>query len=291
MTTEPTLKELSGSIVQRLTPHYGAGEAEAMTRIIVEEMLHYSPVDAVLRKDNIISAFMCGKIDKVVDRLLVDEPIQYIFGKARFYGADIIVTPAVLIPRQETEELVDLIVGEQSGRQDLNVLDLCTGSGCIAVTLARVLKFATVEGADISKEALKVAADNASATRVKVKWLLSDVLSLPDDASHEYDIIVSNPPYVLESEKKSMDRNVLDHEPHLALFVPDDDPLRFYVPIARYAAVALKANGRLYLEINPLCADRVMNLLTSLNFKDVEARLDISGKRRFITATSPADYD
>lgn len=291
MTTEPTLKELSGSIIQRLTPHYGAGEAEAMTRIIVEEMLHYSPVDAVLRKDNIISAFMCDKIDKVADRLLVDEPIQYIFGKARFYGADIIVTPSVLIPRHETEELVDIIVSEQSGRQDLNVLDLCTGSGCIAVTLARVLKFAAVEGVDISKEALKVASDNASAARVNVKWLLSDVFSLPDDASPEYDIIVGNPPYVLESEKKSMDKNVLGHEPHLALFVPDDDPLRFYVPIARYAATALKAKGRLYLEINPICAGRVMDLLTSFNFKDVEARLDISGKQRFIIATSPVEYD
>ena len=262
-----------------------------MTRIIVDEMLHYSPVDAVLRKDNTISAFMCGKIDKVVERLLADEPIQYIFGKARFYGADIKVTPAVLIPRQETEELVDIIVGEQSERQDLNVLDLCTGSGCIAVTLARVLKFATVEGVDISEDALKVAGDNASAAHVKVKWRLADVLSLPDTASPRYDIIVSNPPYVLESEKKAMDKNVLDHEPHLALFVPDDDPLRFYTPIARYAAKALKARGRLYLEINPVCADRIVDLLTSLNFKDVETRLDISGKQRFVTATSPVDYD
>lgn len=291
MTIEPTLKEVSGSIIQRLAPHYGAGEAEAMNRIIVEEMLHYSPVDAVLRKDNTISAFMCGKIDKVVDRLLADEPIQYIFGKARFYGADIIVTPDVLIPRQETEELVDIIVGEQSERRDLNVLDLCTGSGCIAVTLARVLKFAVVEGVDISEAALKVAFDNASAANVKVKWVKADVLSLPDNASPEYDIIVSNPPYVLDSEKKSMDRNVLDHEPHLALFVPDSDPLRFYVRIAHYASKALRANGRLYLEVNPCCAGNIADLLKSLRFKNVDVRLDISGKQRFVTATSPADYD
>lgn len=291
MTTEPTLKELSESIRLRLAPRYGRGEAGAMTKIIVEEMLHYSPVDAVLRKDNTISSFMCGKIEKVVDRLLAGEPIQYIFGKARFYGADIKVTPAVLIPRQETEELVDIIVKEQESRSDLRVLDLCTGSGCIAVTLARVLKFPMVEGVDISAEALAVASENAASAHVKVKWREADVLALPLPKSPVYDVIVSNPPYVLDSEKAGMDSNVLDHEPHLALFVPDSDPLRFYKPLARYSAAGLKPGGRLYLEINPLCADDIVTLLGSLGFKNIDCLLDMSGRRRFVTATSPADYD
>ncbi len=291
MTTEPTLKELSQSVRGRLAPHYGAGEADSMTKMIVEEMLHYSPVDAVLRKDNTISSFMCGKIDKVVERLLADEPIQYIFGKARFYGADIKVSPSVLIPRPETEELVDIIVKEQGDKPDLKVLDLCTGSGCLAVTLARVLKFADVEGVDISSDALKVAGENASDAHVRVKWREADVLALAPPASPVYDVIVSNPPYVLDSEKAGMDRNVLDHEPWIALFVPDDDPLKFYGPIASFASKALVAGGRLYLEVNPLCADRIVGELNGRGFKDVECLLDISGRRRFVTATSPIDYD
>ncbi len=291
MTTEPTLKELFESIRVRLTPVYGAGEADAMTKIIVEDMLHYTPVDAVLRKDTTISAFMCGKIDKVVDRLIGGEPLQYILGKARFYGADLEVTPAVLIPRPETEELVDIIVKEQGDKPDLKVLDLCTGSGCIAVTLARVLKFASVTGVDISADALDVARENARMSKVKVSFVETDVLSSELPKSDKFDIIVSNPPYVLESEKSEMDRNVLDYEPHLALFVPDGDPLKFYVPIADYAGNALSAGGRLYLEINPLCAGSVSDCLKSRGFKDVDVIRDMNGKQRFVTATSPADYD
>ncbi|MCM1504307.1 MAG: peptide chain release factor N(5)-glutamine methyltransferase [Muribaculum sp.] len=291
MTTEPTLKELFESLRLRLTPMYGAGEADAMTKIIVEDMLHYTPVDAVLRKDTTISAFMCGKIDKVVERLLSGEPLQYILGKARFYGADLRVTPAVLIPRPETEELVDIVVKEQGDKPDLKVLDLCTGSGCIAVTLARVLKFATVTGVDISADALEVAADNAHSSRVKVRWVLADVLTMLPSKSASYDIIVSNPPYVLESEKAEMEGNVLDYEPHLALFVPDSDPLEFYRPIADYASKVLAPGGRIYLEINPLSASSVADCLKSRGFKDVDIIRDISGKQRFVTATSPTDYD
>lgn len=291
MTTEPTLKEVSESIRRRLAPHYGEGEASAMARIVVEELLHYDAVDAVLRKDTTISSFMCGKVDKVVDRLLDDEPIQYVFGKARFYGADIKVNPSVLIPRPETEELVDMIVKQWGDKTDLKVLDLCTGSGCIAVTLARVLKFAEVEGVDLSSEALEVAAENARDAHVKVAWSRMDVLKMTARDEAEYDIIVSNPPYVLESEKASMDRNVLCYEPGMALFVPDSDPLKFYKPISKFASKALKPSGQLFFEINPLCAAAVTDMLKKMGFNDIEVVPDMYGKRRFVTAFSPAYGD
>ncbi|MCM1093098.1 MAG: peptide chain release factor N(5)-glutamine methyltransferase [Lachnospiraceae bacterium] len=275
---------------QSLTGHFSADEALALSRAVYAEVAGYSPVDIVLRKDTTISDFTRHRIDEVVKRLLADEPLQYIFGHTRFYGLDIIVSPDVLIPRPETEELVDIIVKEWSDRTDLQVLDLCTGSGCIAVALARGLKFPIVKGVDISEAAIDVARRNADALKVKVKFTVEDVLAMQPPKEPVYDIIVSNPPYVLDSEAKAMDANVLDYEPHLALFVPDDDPLRFCKAIGRYAAGALLPGGKLYLEINPLGVEPLCEMLRSFGLEDVHSVADMTGRQRFVIACSK-NYD
>ncbi len=287
MTTDMTLKNSYDAVSTALTPHYGAAEADAMTRVMFEEILHRSAVDIVLRKDTIISGFMHDKLMKVVSRLLEDEPLQYILGKTRFYGNELVVTPAVLIPRPETEELVDIIVKDSDDRRDLAVLDICTGSGCIAVSLARVLKFADVSAVDLSSEAIAVAKENASRLRVSVDFRVADALALSSVDEGLYDIIVSNPPYVTEREKGAMAPNVLEYEPHMALFVPDDDPLRFYRAIGRYACSALKPDGMLYFEINPLFVNELKRMLGDMGLRDVCSLADMTGRQRFITAKSP----
>ncbi|WP_289157453.1 peptide chain release factor N(5)-glutamine methyltransferase [uncultured Muribaculum sp.] len=285
-----SLHEAFAATRHSLTGHFSADEALALSRAVYADVAGYSPVDIVLRKDTTISDFTRNRIDEVVKRLLADEPLQYILGHTRFYGIDIMVTPAVLIPRPETEELVDIIVKEWSDRTDLRVLDLCTGSGCIVLALARNLKFPVVEGVDISPEAIEVACGNADALKVKAVFKVEDVLGLTPPEEPFCDIIVSNPPYVLDSEAKSMDANVLDYEPHLALFVPDDDPLRFYKAIGRYAAGALLPGGKLYLEINPLEVEPLCEMLRSFGLEDVHSIADMTGRQRFVIAKS-SHYD
>lgn len=285
-----TLQESFASTRQALAGHFPADEALSLARAIYAELRGYTPVDIVLRKDTIISDFTRQRIDEVVNRLLADEPLQYIFGKARFYGLDIIVSPEVLIPRPETEELVDLIIKEWGDRADLHALDLCTGSGCIAMALARGLKFPVVEGVDISSGAIEIARKNAESLKVKVNIRLEDVLAMVPPKAPQYDIIVSNPPYVLLKEAADMDPNVLNHEPHIALFVPDDDPLKFYKPIGNYAVKALLPGGKLYLEINPLEVEPLCEMLRSVGLDDVHSVADMAGKQRFVIAKSPL-YD
>lgn len=284
-----TLKQCSDHLRQRLATRYPVGESDAMARIVMEEMLNASPVDVILRKDTTISAFMQEKIDKVVDRLLLGEPIQYIFGHTDFCGFQLKVTPDVLIPRPETEELVDMVVKRWRNVSDLDVLDVATGSGCIAVSLARALKFAKVSAIDISPEALVVARENAKRLKVKVDYVQADARVLKEPENPCYDIIVSNPPYVLDSERQTMDANVLDYEPHLALFVPDDDALQFYHAIARYAVRALRPQGMIYFEINSLKCAEVEELLVALGFVEVECSVDMYGNQRFVVATKPKE--
>ncbi len=275
---------------QSLAGHFPADEALALSRAVYSEIAGYTPVDIVLRKDTTISDFTRRRIDEVVNRLLADEPLQYILGHTRFYGFDIIVSPSVLIPRPETEELVDMIVKDWGDRTDLRVLDICSGSGCIAVALARYLKFPIVSGVDVSGAAIEVARRNAAALKVKVDFEIADALTMKMPDEPQYDIIVSNPPYVLESEAKTMDANVIDYEPKIALFVPDDDPLKFYKVIGRYAVAGLLPGGKLYLEINPLEVGPLCEMLSSLGLNDVHSVADMTGRQRFVIAKSPL-YD
>lgn len=277
-----TLRQLMDEARGKLAPIYGDGETTWLLRTIMEHVKGWNQVELLLRADKEVSDFTIGRVNEAVDKLLAGEPVQYIYGDTYWYGMTLKVTPDVLIPRPETEELVDMIVKENSGN-DLRVLDVCTGSGCIAVALAKSLNFPSVTGIDISDAALAVARENASDQKVKVDFRKADALSLTP-ADGQYDIIVSNPPYVMESEKQEMDKNVLDHEPHIALFVPENDALKFYKAIATYSREALSDNGTLYFELNPLTANELADWMRKEGWSDVQLLPDMHSKIRFMVA-------
>ena len=277
MILKEAIEQLRASLSGIVEPH----EAQAMIRVICEDVFNYDPVDVALRQDSELPEFAQQRVSDAISRLRRHEPLQYIVGSARFHGHKFKVTPAVLIPRPETEQLVDLIVDENPA-SDLRVLDIGTGSGCIAISLARALKFAQIDALDVSRDALAVARDNAAALKAKVRFFESDIL-LPQPAA-TYDIIVSNPPYICWSEREAMGRNVKDYEPGQALFVPDNDPLLFYKSIAPYAMQSLDKGGRLYLEINQRFGREVKQLLEDNGFDEVRIIEDSYGKVRFAAA-------
>lgn len=279
-----TLAYLRGSL-RRI---YAPGEAEAIIRWIFEYLKGWSPVDIVLHEDKPLSDFMRGKAKAICERLMRHEPIQYITGQTRFYGLDLKVTPDVLIPRPETEELVEMVVRDADGRADLRVLDAGTGSGCIALALARNLRFPAVTAIDVSEAALEVARANAEALRCRVSLRRADMLSLPEETG-VWDILVSNPPYIGESEAEEMEENVLGYEPHTALFVPDDDPLVFYRALGEYGTKALVAGGRMYFEINPLHVSALRGMLAAMGYEGVTSHEDIHGRQRFVSCTRPGE--
>ena len=254
-------------------------EVQAMIRVICEDIFNYDQVDVALRQESELPVFAPERVADIIARLQRHEPLQYIVGTARFHGHKFKVTPAVLIPRPETEQLVDLIIDENTV-SDLHVLDMGTGSGCIAISLARALKFPQVDALDVSRDALAVARENADALKVKVRFFESDMLAPQPPA--RYDIIVSNPPYICWSEREAMEANVKDYEPGQALFVPDNDPLLFYKAIAPYAAESLERGGRLYLEINQRFGTEVKRLLEDNGFDEVRIIDDSYGKPRFV---------
>ena len=277
MKLKEAIEQLNSALSSIIEPR----ELQAVIRVICEDIFNYDQVDVALRQESELPDFVPQRVADIIARLRRHEPLQYIVGHARFHGHQFKVTPAVLIPRPETEQLVDLIVDENPG-SDLRVLDMGTGSGCIAISLARALKFAQVDAFDISRDALAVARDNAAALKVRVRLFESDMLS--PQPPGRYDIIVSNPPYVCWSEREAMDRNVKDYEPGQALFVPDNDPLLFYKAIAPYAAQSLERGGRLYLEINQRFGSEVKRLLEAAGFNDVRIIDDSYGNPRFATA-------
>ena len=258
-------------------------EVQAMIRVICEDIFNYDQVDVALRQESELPVFAPERVADIIARLQRHEPLQYIVGTARFHGHKFKVTPAVLIPRPETEQLVDLIIDENTV-SDLHVLDMGTGSGCIAISLARALKFPQVDALDVSRDALAVARENADALKVKVRFFESDMLAPQPPA--RYDIIVSNPPYICWSEREAMEANVKDYEPGQALFVPDNDPLLFYKAIAPYAAESLERGGRLYLEINQRFGTEVKRLLEDNGFDEVRIIDDSYGNPRFAAATT-----
>lgn len=265
-------------------PRFGKGEAEAMIRLIFHHLKGWNATDMVINSDKVLSEYTRERIDKILKRVMSGEPIQYVTGEAYFYGMDLTVTPDVLIPRVETQELVDLIVKQYEGVSDLRILDIGTGSGCIAIALARNLPFAKVTAIDISEKALDVAKENGKKLKVKVDWVKADTFDFSPSAD-SFDIIVSNPPYVMMSEQSDMEANVLEHEPWVALFVPDDDPLRFYRRIAEMGRKALKTNGTLWFELNAQLAEETMQLVKNMGYEDVRLERDIAGKWRFMVAT------
>jgi len=282
MINEQTLNQTLLDFRQRLSGLYPKGEVDGFVRIACYNILHYESVDILLHKDSVLPDFIVDKFHKVADELLKKRPIQYIFRNAYFHGHRFEVNEATLIPRPETEELVDMIVDENR-ESDLRVLDGGTGSGCIAVSLALALKFADVTAIDLSDAALAVAARNAEALKAKVTFRRQDMLRLTP-CGERYDIIVSNPPYIADSEKADMDKNVLAYEPHMALFVPDSDPLRFYRALAVYGTWTLVPGGRLYFEINSRFPAEITRLLEGMGYTDVEIRKDMQRMPRFAVA-------
>lgn len=282
-----SLSDVRVALRHLLTPKFGEREATAMARLILMNLKGWDLTHLMANEYKEASDFIKGRSGEILDQLLQDVPIQYALGETTFYGLKLKVGPGVLIPRPETEELVDIIVKENRG-SDLRVLDLCTGSGAIAIALARNLPFSEVDAIDISSEAIAIAEENASLLKVKVNIRRGDVfnIKLPRE---KYNIIVSNPPYVDESEKAGMEPNVLNYEPHTALFVPEDNPLIFYREIAKIALDALLPGGKLYFEINPRHASQLKSLLENFGYREVEIMRDVHGKERFAKAVKNND--
>ena len=277
-----TVSTISRALQTELTPIYGEGEAKAIVRLIFHSLKGWSFTDMVIHSDNEVSEYILDKIDSIKKRLLDNEPIQYILGEAYFYGLNLCVTRDTLIPRPETEELVDLIIRENNA-PDIKVLDIGTGSGAIAIALARNLKFPKVSALDISDRAISVAEDNAKRLHLDINFITADIFCWSNN-EERYDIIVSNPPYIDNSEKLEMEKNVLDYEPHSALFVPDENPLLFYSRISQVAIDSLRSGGRIYFEINPRHSDEVVKLLKDDGFIDIVTLNDSYNKTRFIKA-------
>ncbi len=272
-----------------LTQIYDDYEAKAIARMVYEVRFGLTPSDLFIGKDTQLSTDDQKLLAEITQRLLTGEPVQYAIGLAEFGNRTFHVEPGVLIPRPETYELCRWIMVDgkwkmENGR-NVSILDIGTGSGCIACTLAAEIPDSEVTAWDISDDALRIAAENAKRANVHVSFEKVDILNTPlyyrEGLGVGLDIIVSNPPYICNKERATMERNVLGHEPETALFVPDDNPLLFYRAIARYAAKALKPGGTLYFEINPLYVSEMQQMLSDEGFSHTEVRNDQFGKQRF----------
>ena len=272
--------------IQELSTIYGAGEAESFFYLILEENHQLKKIDFALNPDLTFSKDEIGIWNSILEQLKKEIPIQYLLGKTSFYGLDFEVNADVLIPRPETEELVEWIINSNSNIEkfkDLKILDIGTGSGCIAIALAKNIPNAQVFAIDISETALATANKNAEINEVNVTFIEKNILETKD-LKQQFHIIVSNPPYVRELEKQEIKKNVLDNEPHLALFVADNDALIFYKKIAELAHKNLSPNGQLFFEINQYLGKEMIELLEKVGFKNIELRQDIYGNDRMIKA-------
>ncbi len=275
--------EYKKQFVSELSSRYPNEEIHSFFHILAEEFLNKTRFQLSLETSLTLSEIQHQQFENALHRLKQFEPIQYVIGTTEFYGIPFKVSPATLIPRPETEELVDWVLssGHKIPNSKLKVLDIGTGSGCIAISIAKNLTNASVSAIDFSKEALKIAANNAKSNAVEILFYEMDILttsSLPD----KYDIIVSNPPYVRELEKKMMQPNVIEYEPASALFVEDNNPFIFYEKIAHLAIKNLTANGLLYFEINEYLSKDLKQLLEFIGFSEVICKKDMFGKPRMI---------
>lgn len=279
---------------KKLNNIYSSNETESLSLLAISEITQTSKATIKAFPEKVLTAEQLERLQNILAELLTGKPIQYILGVTEFYGLPFKVNPSVLIPRPETEELVEWILSETqkvknkgfSGR----IIDIGTGSGCIAVTLKKNLPGAVVFAIDISEDALRTAKDNAELNETEVNFLKLDILNfLPDSTIPKSDIIVSNPPYVTEDDKKQMHNNVTDFEPHTALFVPENDPLIFYRAIADFALVNLKPDGYLFFEINENLGNETVKLLQQKGFKKIELRQDMSGRDRMISSRLTVD--
>jgi release factor glutamine methyltransferase len=282
-----TTGKFRNHFINLLEDLYPIEELKSFFYLLAEKYLNLSRINIALQLNNELTPEEQSRFYQAVDRLRNHEPIQYILGETEFFGMPIIVNKQVLIPRPETEELVSWIIDDVD-KKETTILDIGTGSGCIAISLAKKLKSAVVSAIDISNKAIEVAKKNALINNVNVEFSRVDVLNfedklvLQDKWKSKFDIIVSNPPYVRMQEKKLMQLNVIDHEPDIALFVEDDNPLLFYRRISELSRQYLKHNGTLYLEINEYLGEEMEKMLNEAGFKHVDLKKDMFGKNRMI---------
>ena len=281
-----TIREMRTWLAADLEAAVGADEAKAIADAILQDVKGYTAVDLALYGHRELLAETEERMRAIAKRVKEGEPLQYAIGKAYFHGRMFGVDTSTLIPRPETSQLVDMVADDYRNSRDARLLDIGTGSGCIAISLALDIRYSQVTAIDISPGALQMAESNAKALSAKVRFMQADALNLQTSPLRNatYDAIVSNPPYVLASERKSMDKRVTDYEPPTALFVPDSDPLIFYRAIAQYARYALSDGGKLYFEINPLCADDLRKMLAR-TFDRVDIIKDYKGNNRFAICT------
>ena len=276
------IKDYRTHFIKVLTPRYDALEAESFFYLILETKFQMKRIDLALQPEIVFTETDVLYWDSIVEQLLQEIPIQYLLGTTSFFGMDFEVNANVLIPRPETEELVAWILEKYSkNRHPISILDIGTGSGCIAIALAKNLPNTKVAALDVSELALKTAKQNADRNAVSVTFLQKNILET-NNFKETFDIIVSNPPYVRNSEKVEIKKNVLEHEPHLALFVDDNDALLFYRKIAVLAQKSLNKNGELYFEINQYLGKEMIALLEELGYKDIVLRQDIYGNDRML---------
>jgi release factor glutamine methyltransferase len=277
------MKTILSHIQTELHGLYPETEIRSFSYLLIEKITGFTRTEILVNKNTIFSDEQRQQLNSFVAKLKKNVPIQYILGETEFYGLTFRVNPSVLIPRPETEELVEWIRETYNPNTKLNILDIGTGSGCIAISLKHYFPNADVDAFDISTEALKTAKENARLNQTKVNFDIVDILNAPPQ-SKKWDIIISNPPYIPEQEKNDIQPNVLNHEPHLALFVPDNDSLLFYREIALFAYSHSQPSGKLFFEIHRDAGSSCIDLLTELGYSSVELRKDIFGNDRMIKA-------
>ena len=279
-----SLQDTKQAMKHQLSNVYDALELNSIVNILIEEVTGWDALHQNIHKNDALEQSHTDQLTQYVEKLLTGKPLQYIIGKAWFMGKAFMVNEAVLIPRPETEELVEWIVEyAQIINKPLSILDIGTGSGCIPISLKQAIPNASITAIDISKEALAVAQQNAAADNTNIEWIEFDILQTKH-LKDQYDIIVSNPPYIPLREKPNMQSQVIDHEPAIALFVPDQYPLIFYSKIAHIGKSALKPNGQLFFEIHYDQGEAIMALLNEMGYH-AELRQDIYGKDRMVRAS------
>lgn len=279
-----SISELRTKFQNELSGKYPAGETDAMFFLLLQHYAGINKTQFFSNNGKPLAAGASTSLTAALQRLRNHEPVQYIIGETEFCGLKIKVNPSVLIPRPETEEMVELIKSQNTNRK-FQMVDICSGSGCIAIALKKYFPQSTVNAFELSEEAIRTAKENAELNRAEIHFMRGDVFNPPKELeSYTFDLIVSNPPYVLPSEKDSMGPNVYDHEPQVAVFVPENNPLMFYDAISNIALRRLKPGGTLWFESDEDRADDVGNLVRGKKFSDVIVHTDMSGKKRFISA-------
>ena len=280
-----TISEAGKNLLAALSSIYSQREAANIVALVMEKITGYSKSERLVHKQLLLDAVQQGQFDDFKAQLLQHKPVQYVLHEAWFCGLQFYVDESVLIPRPETEELVETILQDNTSTQNLSILDIGTGSGCIAISLKKKLPESIAYALDISSKSLEIARLNASNNLIKIKFLNANILEQNSyEGLPKLDIIVSNPPYIKQSESAAMQPNVLKYEPHIALFVPDEDALLFYKAIADFALRFLKTGGKLYFEVNELLGEHVAALPSAKKFSAIKIKKDLQQKNRMVSA-------